>query len=102
MTHTHKYKRVKWGPKKTLIYRCMLPGCRHYLAAQFIEGKTAVCWKCGGIFIVTSQSLRRVKLVCHECLGTHKIIGEEDKSKFNQLLDGLILREDVGHKEEVK
>lgn len=61
-THVHKYRRVLLGGTKvvrrdgrrylekcpgTEVFKCMIPGCPHYLSRELAVGRDSVCWKCG-------------------------------------------------------
>jgi len=52
MKHIHKYQRVKFKSGYT-IYRCMQPGCSHFVREELILNREAICWRCGGVFIIT-------------------------------------------------
>lgn len=65
--HTHQYEKVKWGKNGTVIWKCSLPGCSHYLHVEFILGKACVCFKCGKDFIMTTPKLLRQKPKCDSC-----------------------------------
>jgi hypothetical protein len=67
MKHTHQYRRQKIGKAKNyIIYRCMRPGCAHYIAEDFIEGRRSICWRCDEEFTITHKLLR-IKPVCEKC-----------------------------------
>lgn len=58
--HIHKYRRVYLDKaKQTPVYRCMLPDCSHYIAAILVIGKSSICWKCNGPFVITPAVLQR-------------------------------------------
>jgi len=66
----HKYRRIEMGRDKTPAYRCMLPGCLHYVLEDFIVGQTSLCNKCEKQFLVTRNMLfprKIIKLHCPEC-----------------------------------
>lgn len=62
--HVHKYQQIKWGQKGTVIFRCMLPDCSHYLHREMVKGKSTICWNCGAKTIMDDENLRRVKPRC--------------------------------------
>jgi hypothetical protein len=65
--HVHKYKRVKIGKKRDYeIYRCMIPGCTHYINAELIENRESICWLCDKVFVITPH-LYRIKPICEDC-----------------------------------
>lgn len=69
--HIHKYMRDKLG--KLVIYKCMLPGCSHYLYRNMALNKVSVCWYCGKEFLMSKKSLKLKKPHCKDCSGTpHK------------------------------
>lgn len=81
----HKYKRVKWGDKGTLVWRCMLENCQHYLHAEMIENKQSRCWKCGRTFVMDKDRMQRVKPKCSGCIDHKDAITEQ----LDRLLKGL-------------
>jgi hypothetical protein len=65
--HVHKYKRMKVGRKKDyFIYRCFVPGCTHYIAAEHIINRESLCWACNSPFVITYK-LIKVKPTCQLC-----------------------------------
>lgn len=81
----HKYKRVEWGKNKTIVFRCMLPGCSHYVHEEFVRGRMSLCWKCGNPFVMNPDKERRVKPKCDACQhGRDPIM-----SRLDGILDGL-------------
>lgn len=72
LKHVHKYKRTK-TPRGSIIYRCVLPDCTHYLGAHHIVGKRNICWVCGNQHIIYQDSngvLARPH--CRQCTKTKK------------------------------
>lgn len=77
MKHIHKYIRDILGHKKrtnqkpkatdTLIFKCILPGCSHYIRNQFIEGKISECWECHENFVIDKIASRLQKPICQAC-----------------------------------
>lgn len=65
--HTHQYEKVKWGAKGTVIWKCQLEDCSHYLHAEFIMGKSCRCYKCGRTFTMTLPKLLRKRPKCDDC-----------------------------------
>lgn len=65
--HIHKYHKVKWGKSGTVIWKCAILGCSHYLHVEFILGKNSICWKCGTKFLMTYVKLLRNKPKCDSC-----------------------------------
>lgn len=81
----HKYRRVLWGYKKTPVYRCMLPGCSHYVHIEFVIGRESVCWHCKGTFIIGGYAAERAKPKCDGCRGSQ----QQDKLDVASLIEGL-------------
>lgn len=87
--HVHKYKRVIMGGKRIvlkdgkkyierapgyMVYKCVLPGCAHYVPRELAEGRKSVCWRCGGELVMTNRNLWQVKPVHRECTRSVKAI----------------------------
>lgn len=68
----HKYQRVEAKNEgKSAVYRCVLPGCKHYLREEFIVGQIALCYECNNEFEITKAILspRKIKKVhCQDCV----------------------------------
>lgn len=67
----HKYERVEVGTKGWVVYKCMLPGCSHYLpSAKLIVNKVSICWGiCNNTAIYTQEDYEK-KLkhpMCDNC-----------------------------------
>lgn len=69
--HTHSYQKTnsKSDTWDAQFYKCTAPDCRHYIKAEFIEGKRCECVKCRSSFIVSKQQLwqRNKFLICLMC-----------------------------------
>lgn len=74
-THIHQYLRKIL--KTSTVYRCVLPGCRHYLRAFQIIGQIGKCWYCGRDFLITRDLARREKVHCANCTKGKKVKAEE-------------------------
>lgn len=81
----HKYMQIEWGKNKTLVYRCMLKDCPHYLHVEMMRNRTSLCWKCNEPFLVTHDKLRRIKPKCDKC--QHK--NDPILSRLDDLLKDL-------------
>lgn len=81
----HKYIKVKWGKNGTIVWRCILRNCMHYLHDEFVEGKLSLCHKCGGRFTMNKDKMRRTKPKCDNC----QTKGPEGVGKLDSLLHGL-------------
>lgn len=71
--HVHQYRRATLG-KDYLIYKCVLPGCTHYISADLIIGKKNKCWRCGDDHII---SRKLAKPHCAKCTKGHEMVEEE-------------------------
>lgn len=76
----HQYKRVKG--KNSVMYRCVLPGCSHYVRDIFIVGRIAKCPYCGENFLVTNELARRKTLHCEDCTSRKSAIKPEEVTEF--------------------
>lgn len=46
--HVHKYELAIIGKNGYLIYKCVIPGCPHYLNNVLATGRLCLCWgECG-------------------------------------------------------
>lgn len=100
--HIHKYFRVKFKKSGTVIYRCGLDGCPHFIYEPMIIGKISTCWRCKAEFTVTRKSLRAKKLHCEDCTRPDpkegkKSISEEIGKEVDQLFLGI---EESGDKQD--
>ncbi len=91
-SHLHKYKQVIQGSERIVreqvgirngrpvfkkrlvklnsgrvIYRCILPGCHHYIPIEMMEGREFECWNCGGKGVFTKEMKTLEKPRHHEC-----------------------------------
>lgn len=64
-TSAHKYMRVKTAAG-TIIWRCMKPGCSHYLRNIFIVGAVSECWRCDSEFVIDKTTALK-KPHCRDC-----------------------------------
>lgn len=62
----HKYQQAKFKTG-TVIYRCGLTNCSHFVPEPMIIGKLSHCWRCPEIFVVTKKTLRSKKFHCPNC-----------------------------------
>ena len=76
--HPHKHERTILGGRRVVfftdefgerkrrleksggyeVFRCVFPGCRHYLPIELALGQPSICWKCGEDLILTVDNLR--------------------------------------------
>ncbi len=71
--HNHKYY---FGLEiaGTKIWACALPECNHYMPKHMenmVNGKKAICWKCGETAIVNFTLMKEYpqgKVLCDECI----------------------------------
>jgi hypothetical protein len=67
--HIHRYHRGKLG-KKYHIYRCILPGCTHFISINFAVGRLSLCNQCDDSLILTDEMVfinRLAEPLCEEC-----------------------------------
>lgn len=66
----HKYVRGHLGTnKKTVIYKCSLPGCPHYVYPDRVLNQISICNKCEKEFVMPSKfSALKASPVCPDCL----------------------------------
>ncbi|SRR6266705_2454268 len=65
--HAHRYMRVKLGKKGYTVYRCVKPGCSHYVNAALVLGKMYECWRCGREYPMNQKTAQLKKPHCASC-----------------------------------
>jgi len=68
----HKYQRILWKSRKVegepyYIFKCMLPGCTHFVPRELVIGNECECWRCGKTFIMTLPATYLKKPHCMSC-----------------------------------
>jgi hypothetical protein len=86
--HVHLYEKVKWGKEGTVIWKCQVLNCTHYLHVEFILGRTSICYKCGLPFTMTPPKLLRKKPKCDKC---QQLSGQGPKR-----IDKVVAKKDEG------
>jgi ribosomal protein S27AE len=81
----HKYQRVEWGKNKTIVWRCMLTNCSHYMHDDFIIGKQTLCHRCGDPTLMNKERQTRVRPVCESC---KRVTGE--MQEVNKMVDDIL------------
>jgi hypothetical protein len=72
--HFHRYEKMIW-PNGKIFYKCMEPGCPHYLpVANLAIGRESLCWgpgPCNKLVVITKEDVQRgtKKPMCDECRG---------------------------------
>lgn len=73
-TSAHKYQRVELKSRQKgsrgepyTIFRCMIPGCTHYVPRDLVIGNMSICWRCGQEFQMTAASTYLKKPHCSAC-----------------------------------
>ena len=68
--HLHKYKRFNIGAsgKEYLVFRCMMPGCTHYVPVEQALGRPCVCNRCNEPMILNKESVKLSKPHCANCV----------------------------------
>lgn len=80
----HKYFQTQFKQSGTLIFRCGLANCPHFVYEPLILGRISICWRCGNEFVLTKRSLRSKKLHCEECSR-----GRYNKPKEKKIFDTM-------------
>jgi hypothetical protein len=66
---SHRYQLVRWGAKKTPIYKCIKPDCPHYKLLRMALNSINECNRCGRAHLISKRDVARkvVKPHCLEC-----------------------------------
>lgn len=78
----HKYKRIKFKSGH-IVFRCMLPGCSHFIREELLRGRLSVCWRCGEEHVITNTRLS--KQHCDSCTKSVK------ENKYNDSVVDTLL-----------
>ena len=66
--HIHKYMRViKDNPPGYTVFKCMIPGCEHWIRKELCLGRESICWVCGTAVILNMENLSLKKPRHFEC-----------------------------------
>lgn len=71
----HQYKKVEL--ENSTVYRCMKPGCSHYVRKPFITNRIAECPYCGQNYIITNELAKLTTLHCAACTKSKKVKPDE-------------------------
>lgn len=85
----HKYIQAKFKTG-TLIFKCGIPGCPHFVYEPLIVGRISICWRCDGVFVITGRSVRSKKLHCEGCTRFQKVRIPEEMSYDIERLVGTV------------
>ena len=56
--HIHKYKKIKLGKDRSyLVYKCIKPGCSHYIPLVQALNAICECSKCGNLMVIGKAQL---------------------------------------------
>lgn len=77
--HIHRFQRVNLGKEtydrktktykkeKYIVFRCIKPGCPHYIRQRLLLNRVAECNICGEPFIISKQAVLMAKPHCANC-----------------------------------
>jgi hypothetical protein len=69
----HKYQKAKLKPSGKIIYKCILPGCPHYVFPEFVLNREAMCNECSDTFVMPHAVSSLIsKPVCFSCAAKRK------------------------------
>lgn len=64
----HLYQKGVLGKKGTVVYKCALPGCTHYLFPERVLNQVSLCHNCSKEFILPNAiSKLKAKPICEDC-----------------------------------
>ena len=80
--HIHRYHRRKQGNRGHQIYKCVVPGCTHYIDTKMADGRICECNRCGKPFVLDKRACKLAKPHCLECVRTNEAAKKiEDRLK---------------------
>lgn len=66
--HIHKYMRVINDRNKDyIVYKCMFPGCPHWLRKELLLGRESICWICNTSMFLNAADLSMKKPRHYNC-----------------------------------
>ncbi len=77
--HLHKYKRQILGNKKYVVFKCVKPGCSHYVPYDLVEGKVCECNRCGERMVMNKRAISLAKPYCDNCAGKKKKVSKLER-----------------------
>lgn len=83
--HAHRYVRVRLGKNDYTVFRCVRPGCAHYVRQELVIGKIAQCWRCDDEFVMNQKTALLKKPHCAKCTITPGKIKEEKKTQLQTI-----------------
>lgn len=65
----HKYMKKKVGNKNNpyIVWKCMVPGCTHYITYELGENRHTICWRCGDTTILDKLMMELTRPHCRKC-----------------------------------
>lgn len=58
LKHVHRYMRTR--PRNEIIWKCMLPGCSHFIPLNTtVVGRNSMCWECGEAFTIEDRHTKQ-------------------------------------------
>lgn len=86
--HLHIYERIRGKGGANTRYRCIHPDCTHYILAELLGGKRALCSICKTNEIkISDEDLRRKHFRCADCSNTKAAVeAREKQKKINSIL----------------
>ena len=66
--HIHRYERKPLGNKGYKIFKCMVPGCTHYIDVKMGEGRICECNRCHKPFVLDRRAMKLAKPHCLDCV----------------------------------
>lgn len=69
----HQYQRITRKPSNSIIYRCILPNCSHYIEEWLAWGKITICHNCKEQYVLRKRKNNQAKPKCDNCTGKKKV-----------------------------
>jgi hypothetical protein len=63
----HKYLKKKLKKGAYVVWKCMLPGCPHYIKDELVENRMTRCWRCGTEFVLDKLVMKLTRPHCKAC-----------------------------------
>lgn len=84
--HFHRYKKDVLG-RAYVIYKCTLPGCSHYIPANLLVNRLALCGECEEVIVIDKLKAQQAIPRCDK--HTESRVKEEVKGIISVLDEAL-------------
>lgn len=87
----HRYKKFDigaFGKPPYFVYKCIKPGCSHYIPIALAEGRLCECNRCGELMVIGKQVMSQSSGSpmtlphCADCTKKRKVVNVDTITEF--------------------